>query len=198
MSHRDSEVGFRTSAGVPRLSKRLYLGTAAVMLGLSVMMPIAAWSTTSEQARFSPLSSLLAPEFLLAVIYAAIIMTLVYKMWASIQDGYARTSPGKALGFMFIPLFNLYWVFQVFPGFAQDFNTFASRHSINAPHLPTSLFTTYAILCLLAIFPIICLLLIPINFFVGLIVISKICDAVNSIPEKLPDQEVWGTAFQAP
>jgi hypothetical protein len=36
-----------------------------------------------------------------------------------------------------------------------------------------------------------------VNFFVALAMISKICDAVNSIPEKLPDQEAGGTAFQA-
>jgi len=39
-------------------------------------------------------------------------------------------------------------------------------------------------------------LLVLINFFVMLAMVSKLCDAVNSIPEKLPDQETGGPTFQ--
>ena len=46
-----------------------------------------------------------------------------YKVWVSIQDGHARTTPGKAIGFMFIPFFNGYWLFQSIWGFAKDYNT---------------------------------------------------------------------------
>jgi hypothetical protein len=191
------------SSASARLPKGLYVGTIAVTLGLSGILSIISivmtTTGTGMSRRSDPyqLLSMLAIAVLLAIIGAVVMMVLVYKMWASIQDGYARTSPGKALGFMFIPLFNLYWVFQVFPGFAQDFNAFASRYSINAPRLPAGLFTAYVILSLLAVIPIIGLFLVPINFFVGLIMISKICDAVNSIPEKLPDQEAGGPAFHA-
>jgi hypothetical protein len=53
---------------------------------------------------------------------------LVYKLWNSIQDGFARTSAGKAVGFMFIPFFNFYWMFVVYFGLAQDQNRYIDRH----------------------------------------------------------------------
>ena len=47
-------------------------------------------------------------------------------MWAAIQDGYARTTPGKAIGFMFIPFFNIYWMFQAIWGYSKDYNNFSN------------------------------------------------------------------------
>jgi len=40
--------------------------------------------------------------------------TVVYKAWEAIQNGHARTSPGKAVGFLFIPCFSLYWMFPAY------------------------------------------------------------------------------------
>ncbi len=40
--------------------------------------------------------------------------TLVYRMWAQIQSGHPRTTPACAVGFLFIPLFNLYWIFVAY------------------------------------------------------------------------------------
>ena len=107
-------------------------------------------------------------------------MTLTYKMWKAIQDGHARTTPGQAVGFLFIPFFNLYWVFQTYRGFAEDFNSFIRRHSINATILPTSLFTAYGVLIICGIIPFIGWLCAAANFIVLLLMISAICDAVNS------------------
>lgn len=53
---------------------------------------------------------------------------LVYKFWQVIQDGYTRTTPGKAVGFLFIPFFNLYWWFVAFFGLSKDQNAFIDRH----------------------------------------------------------------------
>src|SRR4051812_41137726 len=53
---------------------------------------------------------------------------LIYKSWAAIQDGQASTSPAAAVGFCFVPFFNLYWVFQVWLGFAVDYNDYLRRH----------------------------------------------------------------------
>jgi len=123
-------------------------------------------------------------------------------MWKAIQDGHARTTPGPAVGLLFVPLFNLYWVFPAYRGFAEDFNRFTRRHSINAPPLPTGLFTTYGALTIcsiiLSIFtPIFWWICSAANFFVLVMMISKICEAVNSIPEKLPYQEAERPSFQA-
>jgi len=57
---------------------------------------------------------------------------LLYQFWHLIQDGKARTTPGKAVGFMFIPLFNFYWFFVAFWGLAKDMNAYIRNHGISA------------------------------------------------------------------
>jgi len=53
---------------------------------------------------------------------------LVYKLWQIVQDGFARTTPGKAVGFLFIPFFNFYWWFVAFFGLSKDQNVYIDRH----------------------------------------------------------------------
>jgi hypothetical protein len=57
-----------------------------------------------------------------------LLCVLLYKVWDLIQDGHARTTPGTAVSLMFLPLFNLYWVFVAFYGLAQDLITYRRRH----------------------------------------------------------------------
>ncbi len=45
---------------------------------------------------------------------------LLFKGWKAIPKKYARTSPGMAVGFLFIPFFNFYWVFVAFYGWCAD------------------------------------------------------------------------------
>jgi hypothetical protein len=54
-------------------------------------------------------------------------LILVYKLWNVIQDGYASTTPGKAIGFLFIPYFSIYWIIRVYYGLAQDLNEYIKR-----------------------------------------------------------------------
>ncbi|MBN4066479.1 hypothetical protein JYU14_00135 [Simkania negevensis] len=58
----------------------------------------------------------------LAVIFAAIFH---YRCWAAIPAEHRRTSPAKAVGFLFIPFYNFYWVFVSFRGLAIDVNKYA-------------------------------------------------------------------------
>ena len=47
---------------------------------------------------------------------------LLYQLWKLIPAEIARTTPGKAVGFSFIPFFNLYWVFVAYKGLGEDMN----------------------------------------------------------------------------
>jgi hypothetical protein len=60
---------------------------------------------------------------------------LLYKLWKIVQDGFASTTPGKAVGFMFIPFFNYYWFFRAYWGLAKDENRFIDRHFAGEPGL---------------------------------------------------------------
>ena len=80
-------------------------------------------------------------------IYSTVMrFVLYYKMWAAIQDGHARTSPAKAVGFLLVPVWNIFWAIYMFVGFAADFKGFAGRHSLRTDRLSKGLLIQYALL----------------------------------------------------
>ncbi len=78
---------------------------------------------------------------------------ILYRNWQLIQDGYARTTPGRAVGFLFIPFFNLYWIFEAFPGLVRDTNAYIQRHGLPVKLQDAGLATAYCILTLLCLVP---------------------------------------------
>ena len=180
-----------TGEAQPRLRKGFYLGTLAAVSGLlllfllapAVMVLTEAWR---ELRDLIPALLLIAVGCLLAAYANVVWFVLIYRMWAAIQDGHARTSPGRAVGLLFIPFYNFYWIFQAFPGFAKDFNAFAARHSLNVARMSSGLFTAFAILCLGAVVPWLDVLVSPAIVIVGLVIVSRVCDAVNAIPRIPP------------
>jgi len=80
-------------------------------------------------------------------IYSTVVrFVLYYKMWAAIGDGHARTSPGKAVGLLLVPVLNIFWALYMFVGFVTDYNSFTKRHSIPRRRLSKGLFLQYALL----------------------------------------------------
>jgi len=63
-------------------------------------------------------------------------LVLLYRCWNSIQDLPARTTPGKAVGFLFIPFFNLYWIFVANYGLAQDLEPYCQQRGIECKASP--------------------------------------------------------------
>jgi len=147
------------------MSKALYIitivGSGIVALAFVVL---AMDPKTTEMAMALPI------PILIALIFHLI---FVYKFWKSIQDGHPRTTPGKAVGFLFIPFFNIYWLFQIYPGFATDYNRYIQEKGIPAKPLSQGLLAAMVILILISI-PVV-------NWVVQGMAISKICDAVNAI-----------------
>lgn len=82
-----------------------------------------------------------------ATIYGLIAL---YRVWYVIPDAYARTTPGKAVGFMFIPLFNFYWVFVAFAGLAEDAQNFLNRAGVMEEKISRGLSQAYSILFLVS------------------------------------------------
>jgi hypothetical protein len=169
-----------------KLSKGFYAGGWGAGIGLGLLLLLVGIATIAG-SRGRDADAVVRGVFFIVqayipILFAAVVMlVLVYKMWAAIQDGQVRTTPGKALGFLFIPFFNFYWVFQVFPGFADDYNAYATRHSLNVPRLERGIFLAYCILTLCALVPILGMLCVVVNFVIALIMISRICDAVNAL-----------------
>jgi hypothetical protein len=87
-------------------------------------------------------------------------LAMFYKMWAAIRDNQVSISPAKAVGFLFIPLFNIYWAFYMVTGFAEDYNSLILRRSVKARNLPLMLFLIYALMFMLSVIfvvvPVVC------------------------------------------
>lgn len=109
---------------VSRVSTGLYVGLFCLGLAATIIMGAigGANRATQELLFFAPL-----PMLLSIIIW----WILIYKAWAAIQDGYARTSPGKALGFMFIPIFSIFWMFVAVGSWGKEFNAFAERQGLH-------------------------------------------------------------------
>jgi len=60
-------------------------------------------------------------------------LVLLYRFWQVDQDGEAATTPGKAVEYLFIPIYNMYWAFRTGPGLSLDQNRYIARHF---DHLP--------------------------------------------------------------
>lgn len=109
-------------------------------------------------------------------------LILIFKMWAAIKGPSARTSPAKAVGFLFIPFFNFYWAFQVFWGWAKDYNKIITERQINAPLMPTGLGLAISIINIFAWTPL-CIILV--GFIPEIILISiffaKACNGINAL-----------------
>jgi len=58
---------------------------------------------------------------ILAYLPAIIATTIVhYRCWKAIPADIARTTPGVAVGLLFVPFFNFYWYFVSYAGLAED------------------------------------------------------------------------------
>jgi len=88
-----------------------------------------------------------------AIASAVLFYIILYRSWQQIQDGYARTTPGKAVGFLFIPFFNFYWIFEAFTGFVKDSNAYIQRHALPVKLQDVGLATATCVLTLLCLVP---------------------------------------------
>lgn len=176
-----------------RLSKAFYLGSilGAPVVGVAIMVMgfmgamggAASGSEAAAQAGIGAMMGSIGLAWLAFLYGGAMQLVLIYKAWSAIQDGHARTTPGKAAGFMLIPLFNIYWIFQAIYGFAQDYNKFIARNSRKVPPLEEKIFLAYPIAILACIIPLVNLLAAPASLVLAIIVAIKMIDGVNALAD---------------
>jgi hypothetical protein len=146
------------------MSKKMYLGIYVTSLGICLLLSFffavvaALQNFIWYQDAPGLLVQLIAVLGILGIAQFLIVnvvynVTILWKMWSSIQDGRARTTPAKAIGFLLIPFFNIYWVFQAWGGFPKDYNSFVDRHRLDAPQLAGGVYAAYPILTLLTLIP---------------------------------------------
>jgi predicted Zn finger-like uncharacterized protein len=179
---------------------------AGVLGGLGLMLAI----------RKEPRSTLImafASADVFLVCSVVIELLLFYKMWAAIADDQASITPAKAVGFLFVPVFNIYWALCMLTGFVEDYNSFIHRRSIKTKDLPFMLFLIYAFAFILAALvvtlPMVCVFAFirlisrafigypesawvlfalvfaagVAHFIIYILVAIKTCNAINALPQ---------------
>jgi hypothetical protein len=141
-------------------------------------------------------------------LYAFIVLAIfVYKMWTVVPSSAARTTPGKAVGFLFIPIFNLYWMFVALWGWAKDWNAYAAgadgqlrRTSEGLPLVIAVFGAVGGSIGTIAAFagaPWLASLLGAPNYALIPLFIYEVCDLLNSVPD-IPCEPAAGTPYVSP
>ena len=180
------------SPGVKASSFGLWLGLFLGSIVLTIVGFVMAGSAAASAAKAAEASGEAAElstaqagtmgigAILILIGYVLIILSFIpmyinlYRSWRCLQPGgLARSTPGKAVGFLFIPFFNYYWIFMAFNGLAKDWNRTVATYSDlrSAPKLSEGVFLTFCIGCFLPplgpimLFPVMAQMCKGINFF---------------------------------
>ncbi|CAN5255227.1 hypothetical protein BH20ACI1_BH20ACI1_04020 [soil metagenome] len=125
----------------------------------------------------------------------------VYRIWNVINDGQSRMTPGKAIGFLFIPVFSIYWIFQVWSGFPADYNAFVDRYRLNqkVPLLNATVYQLFPVVILLSGL----IITVPILLVYFAVLLNKTNVAIDNLKiafaetqTQLPQQPSPNMAFQ--
>ena len=112
--------------------------------------------------------------FLLGQIFG---MINLYRAWFCLSRAGATVSPGLAVGLLFVPFFNFYWLFRAYFGFAREWNFLTQYYedTRRAPRMSEGLFLAFCIVIL--IFPVV-------GFILIFPVMSSMCKAINFIAHR--------------
>ncbi len=135
-------------------------------------------SSSSGSSNNGAMSALVGLGMLVAggiclILSAVFFYMNLYRAWSCLRAGSPRTTPGMAVGMLFVPLYNLYWLFVAIAGLPKDWNRIVASYDDlkNAPRLSEGIFLAYCIgifippLALIMLFPMMSQLCQGINFF---------------------------------
>ena len=83
--------------------------------------------------------------FVCSILTNIVLLRMIYKVWSALPASFARTTPGQAVGFMFVPFYNLYWVWNAYVGFAKDFNRYVKQTDPVQPPQPDGFYIAFCI-----------------------------------------------------
>ncbi len=67
---------------------------------------------------------------LLVVIASTYFFIVLFRCWALLEGSTAKMTPERAVGFLFIPLFNIYWIFRAIKDLADAMNEFIEVNNL--------------------------------------------------------------------
>ena len=90
----------------------------------------------------------------LSIVSIVFFMIWHYNNWELVDPDLRKTTPGRAVGFLFIPFYNFYWIFVSFIWLWQGLNETGKRHMGNSwIELQQGIPIAFAILVLLSGIP---------------------------------------------
>ncbi|MBI4702804.1 MAG: hypothetical protein HY744_16920 [Deltaproteobacteria bacterium] len=147
----------------PAVTMNKWIYRLFIVGGVLASGSLGAWGASD-----SHVTELLAFSWIPFVLAGLFQCVLLYKMWKAVQDGQARVSPIAAVGLLLVPIFNLYWIFRVLPGYATDFNAYVARHRLGVPPLSQGF--------------ILAAMLVPVaNVVLYWMLLGRICDGVTAL-----------------
>lgn len=93
-----------------------------------------------------PFEIIALPFLILTTVFWCI---LLYRHWYTLQGLGARITPGKAVGFGFIPFYCFYWWFVSYAGLATDTNRYLNSIGVRTPRMSFELAVTDCIISIL-------------------------------------------------
>jgi hypothetical protein len=174
-----------TWSGAHRLNSVRPISKGAFLTGL--ILPVAIWLPIMAflgfvfiegRGRDQEAAVLLAiPTSLLLLCPAIFQLVLLYRLWAAIADGRPRATPAQAVGFLFIPFFNIYWLFQAWYGWTQDYNRYVAERGIRVAPRSGGLAVATCIFGLLSGFP----LFTPVAIILFFVLCNHAINGVNAL-----------------
>jgi hypothetical protein len=161
------------------MSKTFYMGSIFGGVVLSVIIVVGAVMAAAADPNAG---GALVPLAFVPIFFSVVMWyVLIYKMWSALPLGWGRTTPGKAVALMFVPLFNVYWFFQIWWGWAKDYNRYAGESNADLPRMSEGLALTMCILVFLSAIPLVNLVSGIALLVVQIILVSKVINAVNAL-----------------
>ena len=190
----ESEGGFSVDApsNIRPISKPLYFTLIFGSVGLSFVMMIPGFALlASGEDELVPVGALFFCTLpILVIVMLAAWSVLVYKLWTAIQgEPTTRTTPGKAVGFLFIPLFNYYWIFQAYWGWAHDYNRLIEARGIDAKPVSEGVAMTMCILGICSSIPYLGVLISLVNLGFVITFLNGAINGANAIAATAPATE---------
>jgi len=163
------------------LNKGFYFGSFLGSLVVSLVLGVVLATMVAAENEVG--IAICVGIILMTAVYEAIVfVVMIHKMWSGLKGVGGRLSPGEAVGLLFVPLFNLYWIYRALWGFAKEYNSFAARSGSPSRVIPEAPLLAYCILTPLLWIPYLGVVLAVVREMLLLSVLGPLVDAVNGLP----------------
>lgn len=105
--HTSTASASQTINWIPALVLYCVMSAASILLSLVEL---------EDEEAAGKLTLLALPLIILGVVFVSI---LHYQCWKALPERFRATTPGKAVGYLFIPFYNFYWAFLSWPKLAE-------------------------------------------------------------------------------